>query len=110
MKPSHDLAYDELQSLYDQLMDYLDSVMLEPEEEYLMLKSEQLGEKIRLYNVAILEKNSRILVAQQHDINTLIEQATSAKKALQSAEDKVKILAQVAKGVDKVVDQLTKWL
>lgn len=110
MTPSHDLAYEELQSLYDQLTDYLDSVMLAPEEEPLLFKSERLGEKVRAYHVAILEKNSTLLAAQQHDIHALIEQANSAKKALQSAEDKVKIIAQVAKGVDKAVDQLTKWL
>lgn len=43
MDHSHNTVYAELESMYDELQSYLDSVMLDPEDEPLLLQCEQLG-------------------------------------------------------------------
>lgn len=107
MDHSHKIAYNELKSMYDELQSYLDSVMLDPEDEPLLLQCEQLGDQIYAYNAAILKKNSVTLAKGQGSVKELINQA---KGALKKAEDKVKILAQVANAIDKLLSQLTKFL
>ncbi|ELE8118386.1 hypothetical protein RB980_000976 [Vibrio fluvialis] len=110
MDHSHNTAYAELESMYDELQSYLDSVMLDPEDEPLLLQCEQLGDQIYAYNVVILENNSVTLAKGQGSLEELINQVKEAKKALKSAEDKVKVLAQVANAIDKVLAQLAKFL
>lgn len=110
MDHSHNTVYAELESMYDELQSYLDSVMLDPEDESLLLQCEQLGDQIYAYNVVILEHNSVTLAKGQGSLKELINQAKGAKEALKSAEDKVKVLAQVANAIDKVLVQLAKFL
>ncbi|MCK8069825.1 hypothetical protein AB6C66_21490 [Vibrio splendidus] len=110
MDHNHKIAYDELKSMYDELQSYLDSVMLDPEDEPLLLQCEQLGDQIYAYNAAILKKNSVTLAKGQGSVKELINQAKGAKVALKKAEDKVKILAQVANAIDKLLSQLAKFL
>jgi hypothetical protein len=110
MDNSHNTAYAELKSMYNELQSYLDSVILDPKDEELLLKCEQLGDKIYAYNAAILENNSRIYSVGQDSIKDLINQAKAAKKALESAENKVKVFAQVANAIDKVFEQLSRFL
>lgn len=110
MDQNHQLAHAELLSLYNELQDYLDSVILDPEDESILRKCEQLGEKIYAYNAAIVENNSRLLAAEQAGIKELITQTKEAKKALERAEDTVKVIAQIANAIDKVFEQLGKIL
>ncbi|HHF2874097.1 TPA: hypothetical protein ACPJ0A_004384 [Vibrio diabolicus] len=110
MNHSHKTAYTELKSMYDELQSYLDSVMLDPEDESLLLQCELLGDQIFAYNAAILKNNSVILAKGQGSLKELINQAKGAKEELKSAEDKVKVMAQVANAVDKVLAQLAKFL
>ncbi|ENM5744273.1 hypothetical protein V9R52_000032 [Vibrio mimicus] len=108
MEVNHRESYAELKSMYDELQSYLDSVLLEPEDEVILLKCEKLGEQVYAYNVAIIEGNSSLHSAKSESIRALIEQARTAKDALKKAEDKVKTLAKVAKVIDKVLEQLSK--
>ncbi|EGQ9065228.1 hypothetical protein WD347_004714 [Vibrio parahaemolyticus] len=110
MDHSHKTAYTELKTMYDELQSYLDSVMLDPEDEPLLLQCEQLGDQIFAYNAAILKNNSVTLAKGQGSLMDLINQVKNAKEALKSAEDKVKVLAQVANAIDKVLAQLAKFL
>ncbi|NVD06788.1 hypothetical protein FCU94_07660 [Vibrio sp. JPW-9-11-11] len=110
MDASHKTAYSELQSMYNELKNYLDSVMLEPEDEQLLRKCEHLGDKIYTYNAAILENNSRMYEAEQGCIKELIQQAKGAQEMLKSSEDKVKVVAQVANALDKIFQHLGKFL
>ncbi|KQH83480.1 hypothetical protein, partial [Vibrio fluvialis] len=103
MDHSHNTAYAELESMYDELQSYLDSVILDPEDEPLLLQCEQLGDQIYAYNVVILENNSVTLAKGQGSLEELINQVKEAKKALKSAEDKVKVLAQVANAIDRAI-------
>ncbi|EPZ7319846.1 hypothetical protein ACXR5E_002452 [Vibrio mimicus] len=109
MEVNHSESYAELKSMYDELQSYLDSVLLEPEDEVILLKCEKLGEQVYAYNVAIIEGNSSLHSAKSESIRALIEQAKTAKEALKKTEDKVKTLAKVAKAIDKVLEQLAKW-
>lgn len=67
MDTSHKTAYTELQSMYSELKNYLDSVMLDPEDELLLRKCEHLGDKsipiMRPYWRVILECMRRNKVA-----------------------------------------------
>ncbi|EOX4188944.1 hypothetical protein ACPF4C_002629 [Vibrio cholerae] len=110
MDHSHNTVYAELESMYDELQSYLDSVMLDPEDEAFLLQCEQLGDQIYAYNKAILENNSVTLAKGQGSLKELINQAKGARNALKSAEDKVKVLAQLANAIDKVLVQLAKFL
>lgn len=76
----------------------------------ILYSSLTLGDQIYAYNVVILENNSVTLAKGQGSLKELINQAKEARKALKSAEDKVKVLAQVANAIDKVLVQLAKFL
>lgn len=106
MSNIHSTAYTELQSMYDELQSYLDSVLLGPENEILLRQCEHLGDLIYRYNVAILEKNSKLHAIKQTSIIELTKQAREAKEALRKAEEQLKIFAQVAKTLDKILAQL----
>ena len=110
MDNSHNTAYAELECMYNELNSYLESVILGPEHDELVAKCEQLGNKIYDYHAAILVNNSRILSAEQESLKVIINKAKEAREALEAAENKVKILAQVANAIDKVFEQLSKFL
>ncbi|MCG9647989.1 hypothetical protein L1D24_05320 [Vibrio brasiliensis] len=110
MDTSHKTAYSELQSMYNELKNYLDSVMLDPEDEPLLRKCEHLGDKIYSYNEAILEGNSQMYAAEQGCIEELVQQAKGAQELLKSSEEKVKVVSQVANALDKIFQQLGKFL
>lgn len=48
--------------------------------------------------------------AEQGCIKELIQQAKGAQEVLKSSEDKVKVVAQVANALDKIFQQLGKFL
>ncbi|MDT3294771.1 hypothetical protein Q4Q49_03555 [Shewanella sp. SP1S1-7] len=110
MDNNHDTAYLELKSMYEELQSYLSSVIVDPEEEVLLLKCEQLGDKIYAYHAAIIKQNSHLHAIGQESIKKLINQAKDARESLKNAENKVKCFAQVANAIDKIFELLGKFL
>jgi hypothetical protein len=110
MEHTHDSTYQELKALYDELTSYLDSLMLAPQDEDVLLKHELLGEKIYEYHAAILDKKSKLYLVNQSEIAALITHAEKANELLKNAEKQVKYLAKIANAIDKVIEKLGKIL
>lgn len=110
MKTSHDTAHLELKKMYDEIKTHIDSIILGPDEEILLNQCEELGDKIYFYNVAIIEKNSKLQSINNTNIIELIKQVQEARKAVSKSSDTLKSVAQVSKIIDKVLTQLNKFL
>ncbi len=111
MTYNHNDAYLATQDMYNELQEYLDSIIPSTEEDELLVdKCNVLGEQVRAYHVAIIEENSCLNSIHNDSIKVLIEEAKIAKQGLKDAENKMKVVAKVAKAVDKVLEQLAKFI
>ncbi|MCM0148796.1 hypothetical protein KCN56_09505 [Photobacterium galatheae] len=106
----HAEAYKELEATYDRIQTFLDSTMLPPEQESLILQCEKYGEQIYQYNQAMIEKNSKLLDSQDEEVQSLIKLAKSARKSLEEVSEKAESVAKVARGLDKLFEQLAKFV
>lgn len=106
MIETHEKAYAEINSLYDELQTYLDSIIMTPEQEHICLKCEKLGDKIVEYNISIITNNSRLSQLNNEALSSLLEEVSLARTTIKNDIDKVKSAAKAASAIDKVLEKL----
>ncbi|GAB6262931.1 hypothetical protein [Photobacterium sp. R1] len=106
----HAEAYKELDATYRLIQNYLDSTMLTPDQESLILQCEAYGEQIYRYNRALIEKQSALLDSREEDVQSLLMLAKAARKSLEEVTEHAETVAKIARGLDKLLKQLAKFV
>lgn len=101
-------TYNELQATYDAIQSFLDSFQFGPEQDSLIAIQEELGEKIFLYNKALIEQNSQILNAHMDALKAINESAQEARGSLDKITDHIATANKIAGILDKLLQQIGK--
>jgi len=99
-------TYNELQATYDAIQSFLDSFRFGPEQDSLIAMQEKLGEKIFLYNKALIEQNSQILNARMDTLKAINESTQEARDSLDKIADHIATANKIAGIVDKILQQV----
>lgn len=101
-------TYNELQATYDAIQSFLDSFQFGPEQDSLIAMQEKLGEKIFLYNKALIEQNSQVLNARMDALKAINERAKEARDSLDKIVDHISTANKIAGVLDKILQQMGK--
>ncbi len=101
-------SYEALVETYDAIQEYLDDTVLGPEHDQLLEYHNQLGEKIYIFNTAIIEETSAVLNANSDNLNVIVKAAKEAKGAINDINDHLKKVVKITRGLDRTLTQLQK--
>lgn len=101
-------TYNELQTTYDAIQSFLNSYQFGQEQDSLIAMQEKLGEKIFLYNKALIEQNSQILNARIDVLKAINESTQEARASLDKIADHIATAIKIAGILDKLLQLIDK--
>ena len=103
-------VYETLENSYDKLQDFFDNNQFGPEVFPLILKQEELSEKLEALDIKAIEKNSVDLQQLHLGFKELEKSAKEMVADLEETIDMIDKVAKVTKSVDKIISNISKLL